>query len=252
MLCRLPHCWNLRTLSIRDENNHNIFNSQRFYNNVDDDMVDEVIEGLKFEKKRFFFEAGEKTSSILDVSSSKLSKSTSSKRLKFPRFNESCVITHMDLIDAYGETSTRSILKGSSSRLTKNDNSTSSNMVESLPFNDSFVITPSVMRVTLTDPYGYIKKYMETIVEENHGIKDWKESLKEICAWYLENNYNDKNIHKFIIGAFCDLWMSYSGNSTTNTPFGFSTSEPPSPYFMSLIETEADQIIAVSTSSVIS
>jgi len=81
MLCRLPHCGNLRTLSIRYENNHNIFNSQRFYNNVDDDMVDEVIEGLKIGKKRFFFEAGEKTSSILDVSSSKLSKYTSSKRL---------------------------------------------------------------------------------------------------------------------------------------------------------------------------
>ncbi|KAK4725186.1 hypothetical protein R3W88_027965 [Solanum pinnatisectum] len=193
MLCRLPHCGNLRTLSIRDENNHNIFNSQRFYNNVDDDMVDEVIECLKFEKKRFFFEA----------------------------------------VD------TRSILKGSSSRLTKNDNSSSSNMVESLPFNDSSVTTPSVMRVTLTDPYRYIKKYMETMVEENQGIKDWKESLKEICAWYLENNYNDKNIH------------NYSGTSTTNTPFGFSTSEPPSPYFMSLIEAEADQIIAASTSSVI-
>ncbi|XP_015166014.1 transcription repressor OFP13-like [Solanum tuberosum] len=213
-------------------------------------MVDEVIEGLKIEKKRFFFKADEKTSSILDVSSSKLSKSTSSKRLEFSPFNESCVIPHMNSIDAYGETSTRSILKGSSSRLSNND---SSNMVESLPFNDSCVIMPGVMRVTLTDPYGYIKKYMETMVEENQGIKDWKESLKEICAWYLENNYNDKNIHKFIIGAFCDLWMSYSGTSTTNTPFGFSTSEPPSPYFMSLIEAEADQIIAASsTSNVIS
>ncbi|TMW96810.1 hypothetical protein EJD97_006738 [Solanum chilense] len=230
MLCRLPLCGNLRTLSIRDENNHNIFNFQRFCINVDDDIVDEVIEVLKFEKKRFYFEAGEKTSSILDVS---------------------CAITHIDSIDAYGETSTRSILKGTTSRLSKNDNSTSNDMVESLPLNDSCVITPSVMRVASIDPYGYIKKHMEIMVEENQGIKDWKESLKEICALYLEINYNDKNIHKFIIGAFCDLWMSYSGTSTTNTPFGFSTSEPPSPYFMSLIEAKADQIIATSTSDVI-
>ncbi|XP_015055084.1 transcription repressor OFP13-like [Solanum pennellii] len=251
MLCRLPRCGNLRTLSIRDENNHNIFNSQRFCINVDDDIVDEVIEGLKFEKKRFFFEAGEKTSLILDVSSSKLSKSTCNKRLEFPPSDGSCVISHIDSIDAYGETSTRSIFKGSSSRLTKNDNSTSNNKFESLPLNDSCVISPSAMRVTSIDPYGYIKKYMEITVEENQGIKDWKESLKEMCAWYLENNDNDKNIHKFIIGAFCDLWMSYSGTSTTNTPFGFSTSEPPSPYFMSLIEAKADQIIATSTSSVI-
>ena len=57
---------------------------------------------------------------------------------------------------------------------------------------------------------------------------------------------------KFVrFGAFCDLWMSYSGTSTTNTQFGFSTSEPPSPYFMSLIEAKADQIIATSTSNVI-
>ncbi|KAK6777800.1 hypothetical protein RDI58_024518 [Solanum bulbocastanum] len=50
LLCRLLHCVNPRTLSFRVENNDNIFNSKKF-------------------------EAGEKDSSILDVSSSKLSKS---------------------------------------------------------------------------------------------------------------------------------------------------------------------------------
>ena len=57
---------------------------------------------------------------------------------------------------------------------------------------------------------------------------------------------------KFVrFGAFCDLWMNYSCTSTTNTPFGFSSIEPPSPYFMSLIEDKVDQMIAMSTSRVI-
>ncbi|KAH0752115.1 hypothetical protein KY285_005263 [Solanum tuberosum] len=62
------------------------------------------------------------------------------------------------------------------------------------------------------------------MVEANQGIKSWEEYLEEICAWYLEIN-DEKNIHKHIIGAFCDLWMIYSD--------------------------KADQIIAASTSSVI-
>ncbi|KAK4725188.1 hypothetical protein R3W88_027967 [Solanum pinnatisectum] len=177
LLCPLPHCGNSKTLSFRVENNHNIFNSQRFYNNVDDDMVDKVIEGLTIEKGRFFFEAGEKTSSILEVlSSSTLSKST-------------------------------------------NNNS---NGVEYLPFNESCVIKLSSSK----DPYGSFKKSMVKMVEANQGIKDWDEFLEETLAWYLE--VNEKKIHKYIIGAFCDLWISYSFTSTTNTPnsFSFSSSEP--------------------------
>ncbi|KAK4709798.1 hypothetical protein R3W88_004311 [Solanum pinnatisectum] len=255
MLCRLPHCGNLRTLSIRDENNHNIFNSQRFYNNVDDDMVDEVIESLKIEKYRFFVEAGEKTNSIFDLSSSKLSKwRTSSKRLEFVPFNDSCIITPMDSIDAYGETS-RSILEGSSSRLSKSaNNSTSSKRLGYLPSNDSMeaygdqetssflkgqrVIVVIVVTGSCTmDPYEDIKKFLIRMVDKNLVIGDWEASLEVLCAWLLE--INEKNIHKYIVGAFCDLWMSYSGTSTTNTPFGFSSSKPPSPYFMSLIEDKA-------------
>ena len=95
------------------------------------------------------------------------------------------------------------------------------------------------MRLISRDPYEDIKYFLERMVDErmvdeNLEIEDWEKSLEELCGWLLE--INDKNIHKFIIGAFCDLWMSYSGTSTTNTPFGFSTSEPPSPYFMSLKE----------------
>ncbi|KAK4724458.1 hypothetical protein R3W88_027237 [Solanum pinnatisectum] len=72
---------------------------------------------------------------------------------------------------------------------------------------------------------------MERMVEAKQGIKSWEESLEEICSWYLE--INEKSIHKHIIGAFCYLWMIYSGTSTKNTPFGFSSTEPPSAYFMS-------------------
>ena len=73
------------------------------------------------------------------MSSSRLSKRrTISKRLEFLPFNNgSCVITSMDSIDAYGETS-RSILEGSSSRLSKStNNSTSNKRLGYLPSNDS-------------------------------------------------------------------------------------------------------------------
>ncbi|KAK6777802.1 hypothetical protein RDI58_024520 [Solanum bulbocastanum] len=136
---------------------------------------------------------------------------------------------------------TSSILEGSKS----NGSSSSNGLKYYLPFNDSCAISQS----SSGDPYWNIKKSMERMAKANQGIKSWEESLEDICAWYLLNN--EKNIHKHIIGAFCDLWMIYSGTSTKNTPFGFSSSEPPSPYFMSLIEEKADQIIAASTSSVI-
>ena len=73
------------------------------------------------------------------MSSSRLSKRrTISKRLEFLPFNnDSCVITSMDSIDAYGETS-RLILEGSSSRLSKStNNSTSNKRLGYLPSNDS-------------------------------------------------------------------------------------------------------------------
>ncbi|KAK6778098.1 hypothetical protein RDI58_024816 [Solanum bulbocastanum] len=198
----------------------------------------------------------------MDVSSSKLSKSnnsTSNKGVETLPFNDSCFIMPMDSMDPHEEETT-SILEVT---LPKNaNNSTSSNGLDSilegsksssssnglkyyLPFNDSCVISLS----SLEDPYGNIKNSMERMVEANEGIKSWEESLEEICSWYLE--INEKNIHNHIIGAFCDLWMIYSGTSTKNTPFGFSSTEPPSPYFMSLIEDKTDQIIATSTSSVI-
>ncbi|KAG5581781.1 hypothetical protein H5410_052408 [Solanum commersonii] len=143
-------------------------------------------------------------------------------------------------MDAYGRKN-RSIIEGS-----KGNSSSCNGLKYYLPFNDSCVIR----LLSSEDPYGNIKKSMERMVEANQGIKSWEESLEEICAWYLEIN-DAKNIHKNIIGAFCDLWMIYSGTSTKNTPFGFSSSEPPSPYFMSLIEDKADQIIAALISSVI-
>ncbi|KAK4345819.1 hypothetical protein RND71_035995 [Anisodus tanguticus] len=82
----------------RVENNHNILNSDSFYNNVDDYIVEAVIEGLKKEKQRLFFEPGEKTSSILEVSSS---KNNNSDGLEFLSFNDSCVITTMDSMDPF-------------------------------------------------------------------------------------------------------------------------------------------------------
>uniref|UniRef100_M1DXB1 Transcription repressor n=1 Tax=Solanum tuberosum TaxID=4113 RepID=M1DXB1_SOLTU len=187
----------------------------------------------------------EETTSILEVSSSTLpentNNSTSSNGLEYLPSNDSCVITQMDSnMDAYGGKN-RSILEGS-----KGNSSSSNGFRYYLPFNDSCVIRLS----SSEDPYGNIKKSMERMVEANQGIKSWEESLEEICAWYLEIN-EEINIHKHIIGAFCDLWMIYSGTSTKNTPFGFSSSKPPNPYFMSLIEDKADQIIAASTSSVI-
>ncbi|XP_060174575.1 transcription repressor OFP13-like [Lycium barbarum] len=96
----LPPCGNLKTLSFRVENNHNIFSSEFFYNNVDDYIVEAVIEGLKKEKQRLFFEPGEKTSSILEVSSSTKNNSNSNG-LEFLPFNDSCVITTMDSMDPF-------------------------------------------------------------------------------------------------------------------------------------------------------
>ncbi|KAK6778096.1 hypothetical protein RDI58_024814 [Solanum bulbocastanum] len=203
LLCRLLHCGNPRTLSFRVENNDNIFNSQKF-------------------------EASEKTSSILDVSSPKLSKSnnsTSNKGVESLPFNDSFAITAMDLMDPHEEETT-SILEVSSSTLPKN--STSSNGLEYLPSNDSCVITqmdsnmdaygkkPSsilegsksndsssnglkyylpfndscvISQSSLGDPYGNIKKSMERMVETNQGIKSWEESLEEICARYFNQKY---------------------------------------------------------------
>ena len=68
------------------------------------------------------------------MSLSKLSnRSTSSKRLEFLPFNDSCVITPVASIDAYGETSSL-ILEESSSRLSKStNNSTSSKRIGYLP-----------------------------------------------------------------------------------------------------------------------
>ncbi|KAG5620297.1 hypothetical protein H5410_005515 [Solanum commersonii] len=196
MLCRLPHCGNLRTLSIRDENNHNIFNSQRFYNNVDDDMVDEVIESLKIEKDRFFVEAGETSRSILEGSSSRLSKSTnnstSSKMLGYLPSNDS--------MDAYGDQETSSILKKSKS----NSSNSSNGFVYYVPCKKTYVI----MRLISRNPYEDIKIFLEKMVDENLVIEDWEESLEVLCAWLLE--INEKHMHKYIVGAFCDLWMSYS------------------------------------------
>ncbi|WMV51422.1 hypothetical protein MTR67_044807, partial [Solanum verrucosum] len=231
-----------------------------------------IVETLELSLQKF--EAGEKTSSILDVSSSKLSKSnnsTSNKRVESLPFNDSMdpheketssipeepsstlpkntnnstssngleYPPSNDSMDAYGK-KTSSILEGS-----KGNSSSSNGLKYYTPFNESCVIRLS----SSGDPYGNIKKSMERMVEENQGIKSWEESLEETGAWYLE--INEKNIHRHIISAFFYLWMIYSCTSTKNTPFGFSSSEPPSPSFMSLIEDKADQIIAASTSNVI-
>ncbi|KAK4725187.1 hypothetical protein R3W88_027966 [Solanum pinnatisectum] len=217
---------------------------------------------------------GENTRAILAVSSSRLSKSTnnstSSKRLGYLPSNDS--------MDAYGDQETSSILEVSSSRLSEStNNSISSNGLGYLPSNESmdaygdqetssvlersksnsnneFVYyvpckkTYDILRLISRDPYEDIKNFLERMVDENLVIEDWDESLEVLCGWLLE--INEKSIHKYIVGAFCDLLMSYSGTSTTHTPFGFSSTEPPSPYFMSLIEDKADQMIASSTFSV--
>ncbi|XP_055809041.1 transcription repressor OFP18-like [Solanum dulcamara] len=300
-------------------------------------MVEKVIEGLKIVKDRFFFEAGGKTSSILEVSSSTLSKSnisTSGNGLKFLPFNDSCVMNPygeetssilemsslilskrnnstssngveflpfndscvmdpygeetssildvmssptlsksnnstssngleilpfndsyvMDSMDPYGE-ETSSILEVSSSTFSKSNNSTSSNGLEVLPFNDSCVIRLSSER----DLYESFKGSMVRMIEAKKGKKDWEEYIEEILEWYLV--VNEKSIHKYIIGAFCDLWMYYASTSRTytpisftNSPFSFSFDVPPSPSFLALVEAKADQIIATTTttSSVIS
>ncbi|XP_015055083.1 transcription repressor OFP18-like [Solanum pennellii] len=207
---------------------------------------------------------GETCKSILEGSSSRLSKSTnsstSSKRLGYVPSNDST--------DAYGDQETSSILDMSSS---SSNDSIRSNGLGYLPSNESMDATSIlersksnsshgfvyyvpcketyvIMQLISRDPYEDMKNFLKRMVDENLEIEDWKESLEELYGWLLE--INEKNIHKYIVGAFCDLWMSYSGTSTTNTPFGFSSSEPPSLYFMSLIEDEADQMIAASTSSV--
>uniref|UniRef100_A0A3Q7JG07 Transcription repressor n=1 Tax=Solanum lycopersicum TaxID=4081 RepID=A0A3Q7JG07_SOLLC len=222
-LCPLPHCGIPKTLSLRVENNDNIFNSQRLYNNVDDDMVDKMVEGLKIEKDRFFFEAGEKTSSIMKVSSSILAKSNN--ELEILPIDESCVITPIDSMDIPCGEGAISIRDQVSSSTLSNNTNNSGKQVEYLPFNDSCIIKLS----SSMDPYGSFKKSMVKMVEANLGIKDWNEFLEEMLAWYLE--VNEKNNHKYIIGAFCDLWISYSfTSSTTNIPnsFLFSSSEPKS------------------------
>uniref|UniRef100_A0A3Q7JG09 Uncharacterized protein n=1 Tax=Solanum lycopersicum TaxID=4081 RepID=A0A3Q7JG09_SOLLC len=132
----------------------------------------------------------------------------------------------MDSIDAYGETS-RLILEGSSSRLSKStNNSTSNKRLGYLPSNDSM------------DSY----EYQETNSILNMSSSSSNDSISSNGLGYLPSNES--------MDATSILERSKS-TSTTNTPFGFSTSEPPSPYFMSLIEAKADQIIATSTSNVI-
>ncbi|MCD7451171.1 hypothetical protein HAX54_009899 [Datura stramonium] len=188
----LQPCGNLKTLSYRYENNHNIFNCESFSNyNVDECIVERVIEGLKTEKQRLFFEPRGETSSILEVSFSSSSSSESDD---------------------------------------------SSNGLEIRPFNDSCVVTA----VDSMDPLGDFKKSMEEMVEANEEIKCEK-SLQELLNWYLKAN--EKNTHRYIIGAFYDLLVSYSttspstptsaitsynnSHSFTNSPFSFCSSSPP-------------------------
>ncbi|PHT36879.1 hypothetical protein CQW23_24579 [Capsicum baccatum] len=154
------------------ENNHNIFNSQRFYNNVDDEIVENVIEDLKKEKERFFYEGGEKTSSILEVSSSK--NNSDRNTFEFQPFSESsCVTTRMNLKDPFGNSkkskgkmvevnqgieisSIREV--GSTS---KSDHSSSKGF-EFVPLNGS-----SIVLMDSVNPLGNSKKSMKEVVESS-------------------------------------------------------------------------------------
>ncbi|PHT98774.1 hypothetical protein BC332_32294 [Capsicum chinense] len=170
--CPFIACGNLKTLSFRVENNHNIFNSQRFYNNVDDEIVENVIEDLKKEKERFFYEGGERTSSILEVSSSK--NNGDSNTFEFQPFSESsCVTTRMNLKDPFGNSkkskgkmvevnqgieisSIREV--GSTS---KSDDSSSKGF-EFVPLNDS-----SILMMDSVNPLENSKKSMKEVVESS-------------------------------------------------------------------------------------
>ncbi|KAM3288325.1 hypothetical protein P3S67_021755 [Capsicum chacoense] len=170
--CPFITCGNLKTLSFRVENNHNIFNFQRFYNNVDDEIVENVIEDLKKEKERFFCEGGERTSSILEISSSK--NNGDSNTFEFQPFSESsCVTTRMNLKDPFGNSkkskgkmvevnqgieisSIREV--GSTS---KSDDSSCKGF-EFVPLNDS-----SIVMMDSVNPLGNSKKSMKEVVESS-------------------------------------------------------------------------------------
>ncbi|XP_016467547.1 transcription repressor OFP15-like [Nicotiana tabacum] len=90
----LPPCKNPKTLSFRAEN-HNIFSEYYGYSEFSNDVdnIETVIEGLKTEKKRLFFEPG-KTSSILE-------EAKNSNGFEFLPFKESCVVMTMDSMDPF-------------------------------------------------------------------------------------------------------------------------------------------------------
>ncbi|KAF3634994.1 hypothetical protein FXO38_05448 [Capsicum annuum] len=171
--CPFIPCENLKTPSLRVENNHNIFNSQRFYNNVDDDeIVENVIEELKEVKERFFIEGGGKTSSILEVSSSKNNDGSNTSEFQ-PCSDSSSVMMMIDSMDYFDNSKklkgkwveanqgiqTSSILEvGSSSK----SDDISSKRFEFVPLNDSsFVMMDSM------NPLGNSNKSMKEMVKSS-------------------------------------------------------------------------------------
>ncbi|PHT98781.1 hypothetical protein BC332_32301 [Capsicum chinense] len=145
----------------------------RFYNNVDDDeIVENVIEELKEVKERFFIEGGGKTSSILEVSSSKNNDGSNTSEFQ-PFSDSSCVMIMIDSMDSFDNSKklkgkwveanqgiqTSSILEvGSSSK----SDDISSKRFEFVPLNDSsFVMMDSM------NPLGNSNKSMKEMVKSS-------------------------------------------------------------------------------------
>ncbi|KAL2900087.1 Transcription repressor OFP13 [Bienertia sinuspersici] len=76
-----------------------------------------------------------------------------------------------------------------------------------------------VLSMDSNSPYEDFKRSMEEMVEA-HGLKDWQ-GLEDLLGCYLKINGN--NNHGYIIGAFIDLLVSISFESTSSTSTTITT-----------------------------
>ncbi|PHT36883.1 hypothetical protein CQW23_24583 [Capsicum baccatum] len=275
---QVPWCLDNTSVKKNIEDGNNINHSQekqdqlgihveatRFYNNVDDEIVENEIEELKKEKERFFFEGGKKNSSIFEVSSSKNNGGSNTFEFQ-PYSNSSWVMRMMNSMDPFGnskkskgktveanqgiERDYNKLMKEVVESSSKSDN-TSSNRFEYIPFNDTSVIA----LMDSVNPYEDFKKSMMEMLKANQQTKDCEKCLEELLIWYLKSN--GKNNHRCIIDAFFDVLngytsstntTSYSHSFTNSSFFGSTPSVSASPPFLSLLEV-VDEIVDENTTT---
>ncbi|KAJ7971634.1 transcription repressor OFP13-like [Quillaja saponaria] len=77
----------------------------------------------------------------------------------------------------------------------------------------AFKESVQVLSMESQNPYVDFRKSMEEMVEA-HDVKDW-ECLEELLCWYLR--VNGKCNHKYIVGAFVDLMVGLSVDSSCSS-----------------------------------